>query len=415
MLIVLSSGAFIQLVKDGGARDQGLENTLTYSGPLNALPLIWTAGALFIITILFLTKKLKRINFSWSLISLIAFCFASVAWADFPKVSFRVALFIATAYLLISTQIALYGWQATLRFLWVTFFIILGCSLIAILIIPSYGIAVGFEHAGKWQGVFDHKNGLGNFAAISFLIFVWQYQQQKSKAALMAALLSIVLVIGSQSGTALANIAVVILVSALLSFKFTEKIAYRLRYVIIIFLITMSFFAVFIAIGVEEFSIFEKDSSFTGRNMIWIYILAKVAESPWIGYGLDQLAALTNKNTAEFFTNVGFLVSSSHNGFLETAFSLGSIGLILTLWVFMSQLSNKRGSAGFTLLFSYLISFVVVNTFEARMISFNIYFIGLMYVMAIADVMARPGTKASRTRIGSTYQLSAPIRTANRI
>lgn len=402
MLIVLSSGAFLQQIKDGGARDQGLENTVVYSGPLNALPWIWATAVLFIISILFLTKKLKRIKFSWSLIALIAFCFASIAWADLPKVSLRSALTIAIAYLLISAQIALYGGQATVRFLSLALLVILACSIVAILIVPSYGIAIGAEHAGRWQGVFDHKNGLGNFAAISFLIFVWQYQQQKSKLALMAALFAIVLVVGSQSGTALANIAVAIFVSALLSFKVTEKITYRFRYIIIVILIFLSFFAVFVALSVQEFSIFEKDSSFTGRNLIWIYILVKVAASPWVGYGLDQLGALTNKNSAEFFTNVGFLVGSAHNGFLETAFSLGCVGLILTLWVFMSQLSNKSRKVGFTLLFGYLVLFIVINTFEARMISFNFYFIGLMYVIAMADAMASSDVNASRVRVRST-------------
>lgn len=415
MLIVLSSGAFINQIKDGGAREQGLENSLSYAGPLNKLPLIWLAGILFVIAVLFLTKNLKKIKIAWPMATLIAFCFASAMWADFPRVAFQSTLFIAAAYLLINLQVALYGGQATLRFLSLVFFIILVCSLIAALIVPSYGIAVGSEHEGRWQGVFEHKNSLGNFSAMSFLFFVWRYQQQKSKSVLVGALLSVVLVIASQSSTALANMVIVIFVSALLSFKFTEKITYRLRYVLIVFLIALSFFAILVAIGFQEFSIFEKDSSFSNRNLIWIYILAKVAASPWIGYGMDQLGALTNKNSAEFFSNVGFLVGSSHNGFLETTFSLGYIGLIMMLWVLMSQLSNKRGGIGFPLLFGYIVLFIVLNTFEARMISFNIYFIGLMYVMAIADAMATPTAKVGRTKIRSTYQLSAPIRTADRI
>ncbi|MDO8345998.1 MAG: O-antigen ligase family protein [Cellvibrio sp.] len=415
MLIVLSSGAFIQQIKDGGAREQGLENSLVYTGPLNKLPLIWLVGILFFIAILILTKNLKRIKIAWPMVVLIAFCFTSTIWADFPKVAFQSTLFIAAAYLLISAQTALYGGQATIQFVSRVFFMILASSLIAVLIVPSYGLAVGDEHAGRWQGVFDHKNGLGNFSAMAFLFYVWRYQQQKSKSALVAALLSVVLVIASQSSTALVNMVIVILISTLLSFKFTTKIIYRLRYVLIGFLIASSFFAVLVAIGFQEFSIFEKDSSFSNRNLIWIYILSKVSASPWIGYGMDQLGVLTNKNSAEFFTNVGFLVGSSHNGFLETAFSLGYIGLILMLWVLMSQLSNKRGGIGFPLLFGYIILFIVVNTFEARMISFNIYFIGLMYVMAIADAMAMPTVEANYTRIRSTYQFLDPIRKADRI
>lgn len=397
LMIVLSSGAFIQLIKDGGARDQGLENNLTYSGPLNALPFIWIACVVFVIAIVFFAKKFKKIKLSRSLAALIAFCFLSTIWAEFPTVSFRIALFITAAYLLISIQVALYGWQTTVRFLNLALFAILVCSLITVLAVPSYGISVGAEHVGKWQGVFDHKNSLGNFASMSFLIFIWHYRQKKSRLALIAALLAIVLVIGSQSGTALANMMVVIFISVLLSFKLTERIVYKLRYVIIFLLIALSFFAVFMAIGFEEFSIFEKDSSFSSRNLIWVYVLGKVASSPWFGYGLDQLTALTNKNSAEFFNSVGFLVGSAHNGFIETAFSLGFIGLMLMFWVFVSQLINKRADAGFTLSFGYLVSFIVINTFEARMISFNIYLVGLMYVVAMAAAMTALKGKVSCT------------------
>lgn len=404
MLIVLSSGAFVQLIKDGGARDQGLENALRYSGPLNMLPFIWAASVLFVIGILFFKKKLKRINYSSSLIALIVLCFSSAVWADFPTVSFRVTLLVAIAYLLISTQISLYGWKATVQFLCVTFFLILLFSLLTILIIPSYGVAVGVEHAGKWQGVFDHKNSLGNFASISFLFFVWQNYQRKSKWMLAAALLAIVLAIGSESGTGLANIGIILFIFAMLRFKFTAKKVYRLRYILIAAFVALSIFAVFVAIGFEEFSIFAKDSSFTGRNLIWSYILIKVAASPWIGYGLDQLSALTNKNSAEFFTNVGFLVNTAHNGFLETAFSLGSIGLLLVVLILTGQLTKKNKGIGFSLFFCYVISFILVNTFESKMISFNINFVGLMYVVSLVATMAAQSEKnVSVSAVGNRY------------
>lgn len=386
MMIVLSSGTFIQQIIDGGAREQGLENAVKYVGLLNKLPIIWVIAVLFVISILLLSKNLKKIPFSWPMLALIAFCFASTTWAAFPTVAFRSSLLIATAYLLINTQIALYGDRRTVHFFSLALFSILICSLITVIFIPSYGISVGFEHMGRWQGVFSHKNGLGNFAAISFLIYAWQYQQQRSIFAFIASLLALVLIIGSQSSTALVNAAVILCIFTLLRFQFTTSIFYRLRYKIILAVIVLSFFAVFVALSFQEFSIFEKDSSFSGRNMIWSYILAKFAASPWFGYGLEQLGALTNKNSSEFFTNVGFLVGTAHNGFLETVFSLGAIGLLLMLSVFVNLLTKNVTVTVFKLQFSYLIAFILMNTFESKMINFNFFLIGLMYVVAITDV-----------------------------
>lgn len=414
-MIVLSSSAFIQQIKDGGARDQGLENTLNYSGLLNALPWFFSAAGLFVVGILFFLKKLKKFKFSVPLIALIVFCFTSAFWADKPTVVIRSAVLISTAYLLIGAQVALYGEKNTMRFFGFAVFIILFCSIFAVLLIPSYGLSVGFEHEGKWQGVFDHKNGLGNFSAIAFLIFIWNYKQKKSKIKLISALLAATLVIGSQSGTALANIVIVTFVYAFLSFELPRKLAYKLRYLIIAFLIALSLFAIFIAVGFQEFSIFEKDSSFTGRNMIWGYILAKIEASPWIGYGLDQLTASTIKNSAEFFTNVGFLVNSSHNGFLETAFSLGLVGFILILWVFMNQLGRVKNGANFTLLFGYLISFLVINTFEARMVSFNFYLVGLMYIIAVTNDPTNLATSKIRAKFISNENLETHMAMTDKV
>ena len=385
MMIVLSSGAFIQQIKDGGARAQGLENIARYDGFLNIIPVIWVVAVLFITLILMLTNNIRSIKFSKPMLALVMYCFLSTVWAVIPRVTFQASLLIAVAYILICVQTALYGVHSTIRFFSLTLFLILTCSLIAVIFVPSYGIGIDFEGQIRWQGVFDHKNGLGNFAAISFLVFIWQYMQKKSKLLLMAALLAIVLAVGSQSGTALANIVLIFFIFTLLSYKFTAAVIYRLRYIITILLISLSFFAIFVSINFNEFSIFEKDSSFSGRNTIWIYVLSKVSESPWIGYGLNQLSALISKNSAEFFTNVGFLVATAHNGFIETAFSLGFVGILLVFWLFFSQLTIKTWRGGFNLSFTYLISFILLNTFEARMIGFNFYFIGLMYVLVITD------------------------------
>ncbi len=52
MMIVLSSGAFIQQIKDGGARAQGFENIARYDGFLNIIPVIWVVAVLIITLIL---------------------------------------------------------------------------------------------------------------------------------------------------------------------------------------------------------------------------------------------------------------------------------------------------------------------------------------------------------------------------
>jgi hypothetical protein len=48
-MTILSFGAYIGLIKDGGARDQGLDNAIPYNGPLNALPIVWGSVTLAVV------------------------------------------------------------------------------------------------------------------------------------------------------------------------------------------------------------------------------------------------------------------------------------------------------------------------------------------------------------------------------
>ena len=330
------------------------------------------------LALLILEKKLRTIKLKWSLAVIFALSFF---WAEFPTVSIRVSIFILLAWLLINAYVIEYGPTNAVRIFSIYALSILLVSFLFVCFFPSYGIAVGTEHEGKWQGLFDHKNSLGNFSAMAYVFFAWQFQERRQLMPLCSMLLSLVLVAGSQSAAAIGNVLITSIVLMLMSTRLRNSI-YASRSFGVILLVALSFVAIYVSIEHQEFSIFEKNSTFSNRNLIWAYILMKMQESPWLGFGLDQLAALTNLNSAEFFNSVGFLVGTAHNGFLETMFAIGYVGLAAVIFFMIDCVRQLKQSPRAILLFTYLVSFCILNTFESKLLGFNVHFVGLLLLLA---------------------------------
>jgi O-antigen ligase len=86
------------------------------------------------------------------------------------------------------------------------------------------------------------------------------------------------------------------------------------------------------SIGAEQIlGILGKDSSLTGRTVLWATVAAELIDRPLLGFGFQ---AFWLGNTAEFATVwsvVRWAPPNAHNGYLDVALSLGLTGLLLVL------------------------------------------------------------------------------------
>lgn len=394
LMIIFSTNAFIQIIKDGGARDSGLENLVSYSGPLNYLPLFWLGAC---ISFFLFGKKKIQIQLLQSdipFLILLALCFVSSGWAETPSYSLRTSTYIFVSYLLVKAHIKICGWRDTLKFLEVSFLFIILASILIAIAIPSYGVSAGFENSNKWQGVFDHKNALGNFCALAFVVYLWSWRNKRNPVVMTGTFLSGFLIIKSDSTTAFAIMLVALTFSGLLKIKFFRNIILKRRYLVPIFFILVSALILYASLDGLRIPIFEKDTSFSNRDAIWLYMLKKISSAPVFGYGLDQLSAFTLKNGDEFLESVGFLVGSAHNGFLTTVFDLGIVGLLTASWVLLRQISSQQYKQGLELTISYFILLALLNSFESRLVGFNIFFIMFLYIGSLTSDM----TQAKRSQ-----------------
>lgn len=85
-------------------------------------------------------------------------------------------------------------------------------------------------------------------------------------------------------------------------------------------------------------ALFGKDTSLTGRDVIWIYIWNEILKRPLLGYGYGTYWIMGTHIIDLFSSFVGWRVNEAHNGFLEIALQLGIVGFaifILTYFLFI--------------------------------------------------------------------------------
>ena len=76
------------------------------------------------------------------------------------------------------------------------------------------------------------------------------------------------------------------------------------------------------------------DASFTGRNEVWRFAFASIAQKPFFGYGYFAFWGsdyVKEIDTGEAIDNWVLIASHSHNGYLDSALALGIPGLLLVI------------------------------------------------------------------------------------
>lgn len=69
----------------------------------------------------------------------------------------------------------------------------------------------------------------------------------------------------------------------------------------------------------------------SGRNLIWPYVLDKIADSPVIGYGRDAMRRTGLTETIGTYVGQGEAVGHAHNAYLNLLLESGIVGLVVVL------------------------------------------------------------------------------------
>lgn len=275
-------------------------------------------------------KELARFLLSERLLPLLTlFAVASTAWSTTPELTLRRSLALAGTMVFGIYLANRFNLQQLLALLAWTSIAIITLSVVFALFYPQIGQMQAI-HFGAWRGVFIHKNILGRFMTLSFLILV-QYSMQRPRHSWlywMFALASLLVLHRSQSASAAVVLAACLLALALApAFQLRSNLALLVLLTVILGLGGTAIYLLDHSEGV--LSLLDRDLTLTGRTDLWRLIIGAIHERPWLGYGYGSFWTNWFGPSGELWARLGWEAPHAHNGALELLLDIGIIGSAL--------------------------------------------------------------------------------------
>jgi O-antigen ligase len=189
--------------------------------------------------------------------------------------------------------------------------------------------------AGDWRGCFGHKNVAA--AIMAMLLFIGIYAMrsgaQLSGAAILV--LSFIFLLNCAGKTSTSLILFVLTLTSL-----TAVIrSFWLRAILLLApLVVLNLLSVGTVLSdrlADVARLLPLDTSFTGRTDIWTFAMQALEPKLWTGYGFEAFwgsGSVQNLPEGKEWTEYA---SHSHNGYLDTALSMGLPGLVILIAVFV--------------------------------------------------------------------------------
>lgn len=209
-------------------------------------------------------------------------------------------------------------------------------SIIGAIFFPSYFTHHELGFVGDWKGIFTHKNALGSISVYSLATFLYfvLIEKQKNISNVFFLIISLVNLFYSNSTSAILLTLVIITVLSVI------KVINILRQIDIFLLlssityVSIIVFISFFIISIYYVSILNflgKDVTLSGRTRIYNFVISFI-DDPFhffFGYGIG---GFWNSSYGEYISNnMGFLLTSSHSGVLDTLVDYGFFATILII------------------------------------------------------------------------------------
>lgn len=317
-LLVFASGtyAWVRLAHGNALR---VRSEASFLSTGNGDPVLFTLNAFVILTTLIVAfPKLKTLFAALvherAMLMIYLYSVLSVLWAENTGNSVRVAVYLFFGLL----QFTYIGWSldaeeqaATLGKI-VTFFAIVS-------ILGEYLLPPNPDLAPGWTGVFLNKNLLGNVMALGIVATLLQ-RGRWSLSRIARLCLCATMLILSQSFTAM--LCVLACGMVILYLRLTRR--QRLLLVgtstsLLVFVTALLPNFLTLLLGASG-----RDTTLTGRDVIWRFALKYIALRPFFGYGYYGFWISQQDAALQF---LGWNPNQAHNGFLDLALNEGLAGL----------------------------------------------------------------------------------------
>ena len=280
----------------------------------------------------------------WVLVGYLALALVSVAWSPVPAIGFRrfVLQCIIVLCLIISVSLTDDPQLLVSRLLKLMVVIVLSNSL-AVAVLPPTPLG----HAG----LYAQKNGLGAVMALAFLFSVYGVVARRGwRRIFMAAIscLAFALLLLSQSKTSIGLSLLMPFIAFTvvgLAYYFRANAALLLLFSAVMAVVAWLFFSAVTRFDFIDLSILLfNDETYTGRTVIWAFIVDVISRAPFFGQGYSSFWAI-GTDSIVYREAPGFVVSllQAHNGYLDVMVETGLVGfLFLVVLILTALFSTAR-------------------------------------------------------------------------
>ena len=325
------ASAWVRVARGNAELKVGAQATAFSSG--NGDPVLFALNAFVVFVMLVLTYPKLKTVFSIvlnqrALFFIYAYSLLSVFWSENAGNSFRTGVYLVFGLI----QFVYIGWfleaeeQIVTLGQIVTFLAVL--SLIGEIMLTPAG-----DFAPGWTGIFPSKNYLGNIMALGMLAILLERGRWTLVRAAKFSFCGALLVL-SQSFTSI--VCAVVCAFIILYFKMTRRqklllVGTTASAMLLIAFVLPNFLTLLLgATG--------KNTTLTGRDVIWAFAFKYIALKPFFGYGYYGFWISQNDAALEY---LGWNPNQAHNGFIDLTLNEGLVGLGILLSVFYVSLRRS--------------------------------------------------------------------------
>ncbi len=322
----------------GSSGGSGEAEQLSQSNVANQL--IWislSAAGLVVVVTRFLRGAMPALTTSlFFLLAYLALAFLSMSWALAPDISLRRA-FQQILIVLVFTGLTMFV-RDKVRVLNAVFLVFAIAILLNTLLFPV--IPTG---PLGYAGIHAQKNTLGAIAALCLIFSISYFLSAGASYKIFTAgigLLSAGLLVVSQSKTSLGLAIICPLLAAgivVLSRMFRTSFIIAMAVIAAIGVLMFLVIVEVLQLSTEDISLLLfNDTTFTGRTIIWNYVLNFFDQKPWLGWGYQSFWAIgtdaPNLKADNFISGL----NQSHNGYLDILLETGIVGFVVVLGFLLS-------------------------------------------------------------------------------
>jgi O-antigen ligase len=221
------------------------------------------------------------------------------------------------------------------------------CGLSALASIVQFFI---FPEPGDFRGIFSQKNVLGQVMVGGVLAGLHGARTRNVRPFRYICVIALCTIVAFMSKSATSVLTILLLLWLDMLGRFYLKGGPSRIMASCLAIVSIIIAIIFVVNADLIFDFLGKDSTLTGRTLIWPYVIDSIGERPILGWGFCAFWSPANPFALQLSDMVGWSIPNAHSGILEFLLQIGFLGtaLFLVLWLrnFVLAVKCMHGPAG---------------------------------------------------------------------